>query len=523
MELSEKLAVAWRRMKHDRSTDFIIGDFEYLAYDRFRDRLLEALVDRIVEEGADYQPKPLRVIRVPKASYTTRPGSVPEIEDRILYQSLVDDLAEGVERNLSPIEDGVLHSYRYAGNREAAEMFRFGDASYATFSQRTREISEAYPFVVVTDIASFYERIYHHELDNTLRGLGGDTNAVQRVMTLLRKWRKGSSYGIPQGIWPSDYLGNIYLDPVDKFVARLGYELCRYVDDIRVGADSYLGAQRILLALEERLAPLGLALSAAKTSIVPSDEVEEVLFPYKPRFDEIFVEVREALSDVLPLFDPYAEIDPNQISELEARIEITSARQLFREELEKLQPNPSVGRFCLSTFRTFSDLDIVDDVLDNLDKLVEVSPRVVAYLGHMAKSEPDLAADVRGRVAAFVGEEGATVYDWHQMWLLQCLERIGDLESGTVGDVRSLLMNRRHLLHDAVVVQALLLVGRHGDDADRTWLMQLYDETHSPWVKRAILFAVRHLDKAKRNHFYGYCRGEDHLTDAVIDYAISET
>jgi hypothetical protein len=522
MDLVTKLSIAWKRVQEDRSTDFLLGDFEYQAFHRFRGRLLKQLAKRIEEEGLDFAPKSLRQIRVPKGSFTTRPGSVPELDDRVYYQALVDDVADQIEPNLSPIKDGVLHSYRYSGKRSAGKMFLQKRASYRTFSQRIRQLGKAHDWVVVTDVATFYERIYHHDLENTLRGLGGDPDTVRQVMNLLRHWRKGSSYGIPQGIWPSDYLGNAYLDPIDKFMVRAGFDLCRYVDDIRVAADSFLEAQGILVQLEERLSSLGLALGGAKTDVVDSARLEEVLFPYKPRFDEIFNELREVMKGVMGLTDPYTRPDPADLAELEETVELASVRELFREELEERFPNPFVARFCLATLTTFRDADLVDEVLDKLGALVEVSPRVVVYLVRVAK-EVGSAGKIRKHLARFIQAEDATVYDWQRMWMLQALNRIGDLNGGTVGSIRDILMNQRHSLHDAVVVQALLLVGQHGDDADRRWISELYDEEHSPWIRRAILYSIRGLDKAKRNHFYKYCRGEDPITDAVIDYAISET
>ena len=56
-------------------------------------------------------------------------------------------------------------------------------------------------------------------------------------------------------------------------------------------------------------------------------------------------------------------------------------------------------------------------------------------------------------------------------------------------------------LHPAVRTSALLLVGHHGDNADREWIRDLYNGEFTPWVRRAILYAIRHLPKSERNHF----------------------
>lgn len=517
-----RLRIAWKRVRPDRKTDFVIGDFEYAIYHQGHEDLLALLADRVAREGKDYQPQPMRVIRVPKGGHTTRPGAVPAIDDRIYYQSLVDEIADTVEDQLVPPSDGVLHSYRYAGDREAADMFSREDASFTTFNRRTREIAKSHKFLIVTDVASFYERIYHHELENTLRGLGASVEDVERVMALLRKWQKGISYGIPQGIWPSDYLGNLYLDPVDKFMSRAGYAYCRYVDDIRIGARSRVDADRTLVLLEERLASIGLTLSSAKTHIVPSADVDDVLFPYKPRFNAIFEELRAIFDDILvDLFpnsadDPYWEPSDEEIAATNVQIESQSIRQLLEEQLALDEPDPSVLRYCLRKARSFSDAAPLDEVLKNLNKLVLVTQQVVPYLLRMAKVSH--TKKIRRRVAAFVVKDEA-IYDWQLMWYLECLRRIGDLDPETVAAVRGLLLSHPSRLHDGVAVQAYLLVGRHGDDTDRWWMTEQYDR-EAPWVQRAILFAIRDLPATKRNHFYSYCKGKDALTDKTIDYCL---
>ena len=80
------------------------------------------------------------------------------------------------------------------------------------------------------------------------------------------------------------------------------------------------------------------------------------------------------------------------------------------------------------------------------------------------------------------------------------LERLGDLDSSTVEQVRTILLEDGDL-HPAVRTSALLLVGHHGDNADREWIRDLYNGEFTPWVRRAILYAIRHLPKSERNHF----------------------
>jgi len=509
MDLEEKLGIAWKRIKLDRKTDFIISNFEYEVFDRFKDELIHNLSKRWENEGKDYKSQGLRTIRVPKISNTTRPGAVPVIDDRLVYQFLVDEIAEAIEPNLFSLEDKVVHSYRYSGKRTAADMFRFDTASYKTYLTRIEELSESYTYLIVTDISSYFERIYHHELDAVLRELGAPAFAVDSLMSLLRKWRIGNSYSIPQGIWPSDYLGNVYLDPIDKYMVRSGYSYCRFVDDICIGAETYREAQGALLTLEEQLARLGLGLNAAKTKIIPSDNLYEHMFPFKSRFDQIFKELRESVPD----FAPYWEPEPDEIEET---VKVPAIQMLFTEQLEQDEPSPHASRFCLKKLRLFQDEDVLEDVLKNLGKLVVVTPQVVNYLVHIAKHTLFSDYQIANEISAFL-QQNQTCYDWQEMWLLHCLNRIGYFEAGSVSNIREFLMSKKSI-HDAVAVNAMLIIGKHGDNGDKNWLLELYEKEHSIWVKRAILYALKNLSPTKRNHFYSYCTGSDPLTDKIIEY-----
>jgi hypothetical protein len=508
MDLEDKLLVSWRRIKEDRKTDFIICDFEYQVFDRFKADLIGRLCEKIQAEEHEYQPEPLRIIRVPKGLHTTRPGSIPEICDRIYYQYLVDEIADQVEINLLPVEDKVLHSYRYKDERTNPEMFKFDSASYSTFMERTREISKLHEFVVITDVSSYFERIYRHEIDTVLKGLGADGKTVSALSKLLNKWATGSSYGIPQGVWASDYIGNVYLDPIDKFVVRSGYNYCRYMDDIRIGVDSIKEGKMIIVKIEEQLSGLGLSLNDQKTKIIPSSNLESEINPHSDRFNEII----EELGEEFP-FDPYWEPSEDELEEMDEVIKIESMQQLFREEIEKEHPHSFICRFCLKKFKAFHDEDVIDNVLNNINKLIVVTPNIVNYLVAISKNT-SVSSNIVKKVSSIIDEP---YYDWQQMWYLYCLNRIENIDKESIEHIRRLIMMRTDL-HEAVIVQALLLIGEHGDSGDRAWIESLYKSNTSRRIKNAIIYALKKLPTDKRNHLYCYWEKEDYFSEKLISY-----
>ena len=74
MGVEDLLQVAWKRIKVDRKTDFLIGNFEYVVYEKFKEELIKRVAEKLEREGKDFRPEPLRKIRVPKSSHTTRLG-----------------------------------------------------------------------------------------------------------------------------------------------------------------------------------------------------------------------------------------------------------------------------------------------------------------------------------------------------------------------------------------------------------------------------------------------------------------
>jgi len=156
-----------------------------------------------------------------------------------------------------------------------------------------------------------------------------------------------------------------------------------------------------------------LSLNSGKTQVIPSEEVEETLFPYKPRFDEIFTELRtifeELQEGLLGEIDvEYWEPDAQEIEDAELQVESESIRQLLREELRNAYPNPSVVRFCLKKLRSFGDASVLTDVLNGLPNLVLAIQSAVPYILHVAEDDDDTARNVQTVLSRLLQEPTAT-------------------------------------------------------------------------------------------------------------------
>jgi Reverse transcriptase (RNA-dependent DNA polymerase) len=508
LSLREKLEIAWRRVIKNRTADFIPMDVEYQVFEACRGELLDEIESQWPKEPKDVVVFPLRRIRVPKSRYTTRPGVLPELADRIVYQASVDDIADAVEPGLAAPDD-VLFSCRYRGKRRTSDFLKSPRASYAAFRERSLALGDLHPYVVVADVASCFERISHHDLENTLKGLGAPEKPLATALAMLRKWRMGRSYGVPQGCWPSDYLGNACLSPLDASAKRLGYDYCRYVDDMRIGVAGAVEGLKAVHQLESELDSLGLGPNSEKTMVVRSDELVKVVSPVVHRLQAV---VGDQLVEII-----IDEIDGSLLTDFEVEgppapdaVDVDHVTAVFRSELEQAEPNKTVINYCLGKLRRWRDDVARDDVLAELTRLRQSTPIAMSYLLSLVEQDPDISLLLSEKLAAYLSSEEA-VSSWQNGRLLHTLYRLPEVHDGA----SPLGMRFARVVSgepDLVRAQGVLVAGRHGSDADRKYLADCYESETSATVGRAILASLLDMPTSRRNHLAKYCTPTNRLS-----------
>jgi len=221
--------------------------------------------------------------------HTTRKGSqyegtVPTVRDRVVQAAL--------KLVLEPIFEAEFHpcSYGFRPKRRAHDAI----AEIHQFTTR------CYEWVLDGDIDACFDSIDHSALMVRVRRRVGDKRVLALVTAFLRAgilseagFVRNSSTGTPQGGILSPLLANIALSILDDHFAeawqtvsattyqrtkrrRLGlpnYRLVRYADDFVVLVHgTRADAEALLAEVAAVLAPMGLALSAAKTAVSHIDE-----------------------------------------------------------------------------------------------------------------------------------------------------------------------------------------------------------------------------------------------------------
>ena len=505
---------AWRRVKRNSRGDPIPPTIEYAA---FRAQLEPNLSNLCGQVRAAFNPRPLKMVDLVKPNFTLRPCSVPEIEDRVYYQALVDRIAVQVDVKLLNQQSGVVFGFQLKGP-DSEEMFEEG--GYSEFYQRARtELLTADRFMLVTDIASYYETVDHSTLRSILLGLGTDEETVNELIRLLGRWSNNIGRGLPQSLWASDYLGaRVYLDRLDKAMLRHGYTYFRYSDDIRIIAPSEIEAKKALrdLVLEARRSQL--FLQGAKTKIyTPQDALEE-LEKFKNRAQQ-FIQRGLAWTLDMPLYGYSAPPEEGEEEITDEGILSTAPvlRGLIEEELQKREPDAIILRRCINGLRRVRDKDAIPLILEVLRRLPTLTQDATRYLWNVAAY-----ADVKDPLLALLQDE-SNIYDWREMWLLHHLYSA----SGKSGDSTPFAEDEIRVIaeiafdknrHWACRVAAIRILGKYGDDAYRAQIRDLYnDETH-PDVRHSIIEACMRLPTVDRNRFINACLGQDPRTDRLINY-----
>ena len=226
---------------------------------------LQDLSDRL-KRGA-YRAKPVRRVFIPKADGRQRPLGVTALEDKIVQRATVEVLNAIYET------DFLGFSY---GFRPGRSQHKALDALYAGLL--TRKVN----WVLDIDIRGFFDAIDHEWLVKFVEHRIAD----RRVVRLIQKWlnagvleegkRMKVEEGTPQGGSASPLLANIYLHyAFDLWVhawrqkqAHGDVIVVRFADDIVIGFQSKLDAERFWAELKERFGKFGLELHPEKMRLL---------------------------------------------------------------------------------------------------------------------------------------------------------------------------------------------------------------------------------------------------------------
>jgi group II intron reverse transcriptase/maturase len=259
----DALRAAYLALKRDASPG--VDGETWRHYGEDLEGNLQDLSARLKRGG--YRAKPVRRAYIPKADGRQRPLGVTTLEDKVVQRATVNVMNAIYET------DFLGFSYGFRPGRSQHNAL---DA--LSVGLLTKKVN----WVLDLDIRGFFDAIDHGWLVKFVEHRIAD----QRVVRLIQKWlnagvledgtRTWSETGAPQGGSASPLLSNVYLHYVFDLWAHNWRRkqshgdmvIVRFADDVVVGFQHRVDAERFRVELEERFRKFNLELHPEKTRLL---------------------------------------------------------------------------------------------------------------------------------------------------------------------------------------------------------------------------------------------------------------
>ena len=481
------------RILNDIRTDFIFAPQYKLLLDSIPDELWDEATGQL--RSGTYNPSSLITAEVPKPSGMTRPGSILYPVDRLLYQAVGDHLAPLIDSQL----DGTrVYSHRIAVPDPRFQMFDSRGASYEEYKQQVIQLCSEGNFThaIVADISSYFAHLNHHTLENLLNAAGVPEGLVTLlVKTMLEMWSGRFSYGIPQGLFPSDLLGNFYLSALDAFLASRGTPSLRYVDDLVLFYPAEDVARSSLAPLCRFLRGIGLDLNESKSAILSV----ESLIREQTELDKLFEAARQEIYEQLQEADDvsaYGFQDPWEIEQeeelLQLEAESLALEQLWEQRADIKRPKrDQLDKFCLGAFAGNRSDVAVSTVIDELGRNPHLTRMYCNYLATFVRRN----VEIQRALCRFL-ESDTCIYDWEMQWPIAALLGVRTLPQSTINTAVAILADRRR--SNELRAACAILIAKFGSGASRTILRGHWDTEDSDHVRSAMVFGTMFFGEAER-------------------------
>ena len=189
-----------------------------------------------------YQPSHACKVFYPKRSGILRPYTLLTVEDQIVYQALVNIVAEQLFPHVKARYLTETFGHLYAG-KSSVWFYRKWSDGYVAFNKAARlAFDSGLTFTASFDLTAYYDSLDHGVLRHFLSVIGCDQGLCSALAEYLSLWtaterRVYHNHGIPQGPLGSGLLSEVVLQHFDSNYGdpkRVRY--LRYVDDIRLFA-----------------------------------------------------------------------------------------------------------------------------------------------------------------------------------------------------------------------------------------------------------------------------------------------
>lgn len=251
-----KLMAAWRQVEENGGAGGIDGE-TIKSYKANEEQNILDLLQRL--RAKTYQPSPVRRVYIPKKNGKMRPLGIPNIEDRIVQQAIVNVLSP-------KCEELIFHRWScgYRPNRGAKHVAQL----------IMWHVETGHNHIYDCDIKGFFDNISHKKLMQILSKYIADGTVLDLIWAWLKAgYMEDGKYfdteaGTPQGGVISPLLANLFLNELDWTLEEHGIRFARYADDFLLFAKSQEEIELAAKIAREKIEELGLEVAVEKTKIV---------------------------------------------------------------------------------------------------------------------------------------------------------------------------------------------------------------------------------------------------------------
>ena len=260
---------AWKKVKANGGAPGPDGVDLKEFFRTFRDRW--PTIRQQLLEGT-YEPSPARRKSIPKPDGSERLLGIPNVQERLLQQAIL--------QVLTPIFDPGFSDWSFG--------FRPKRSAQQAVQQVQAYIRAGYRHCVDMDLSKFFDRVQH---DGLLARVARKVRDKRLLRLIGRYLRAGvivdadlqpSTEGTMQGGPLSPLLANILLDDFDKELERRGLRFVRYADDFLVFTKTSAAAGRVYGSVGRYLTrKLKLVVNRQKSHVCSTDGVEFLGFVFR--------------------------------------------------------------------------------------------------------------------------------------------------------------------------------------------------------------------------------------------------
>jgi hypothetical protein len=475
---------AGQRILVDIRTDFLIAPHFTSVFENNSEGL-QNLVKAQLRSGQYFPSLPI-LTGVPKERGFTRPGAILSPPDRLIYHALVDLNSSTIESQFDR-----TRSFSHVRSDDPSQLANPNHDSWGAFQGRLIEMCDAGGVFVKADVANYFERIPQHHLINLLSAAGCPAPSVRLLEEMLLAFQERNSFGIPQGIHPSDVIGNYYLTELDAFYSMQGIDSARYVDDLYLRFGSQAQAQEGLAQLADRLRRSGLHLNEHKSGVFSAEQI----LREETTIDDLFDAAREEAETELSgdAIHEYYGLASNweQPAAPEAEIELEAVKRLFEERHNHPTSWEKIVRYCLPTLAAANSDYAIDMALDEILDRPHLSRAYLSYLRRFANTDARVASDLSDVLLS-----EAYTSDYQTMYVFGTLLTAPTVTAASVDFAVRSLMNRSRGREMRAL--AAIYACRHGTAAQKRMVRTSYEDEPSEYVRWAILHGSQYFTPAEK-------------------------